>query len=104
MRRGSPARDRTNYHCSGGKLEAVVADAAAPTLALPFQLDDVARKRIKGHRLERGGDSILIFSGKPCELFSRRSLRSSRKAGVRRDQFLGSLKVRAPHPLRSCDN
>jgi hypothetical protein len=46
---------------------------AAPAVALAFQLDDAAGKRISRHRLERRDDSLPIFSGKPCELLSRRS-------------------------------
>ncbi len=67
---------RTNQQCLFGKLKTtqhpVVTGAAAPTLALAFLLDDIAGKRINRHRLERSGDSLPIFSGKPCELLSRR--------------------------------
>jgi len=44
----------------------IAAHAAPPTVASVFQLDNVSRKWIERHRLNRSFDLHLIFSGKPC--------------------------------------
>jgi len=49
-----------------------VTDATAVTICFAFELDDVALKRIRGHRSDRGRDLVPISDGNSSELLLRR--------------------------------
>ncbi|HEX4041759.1 MAG TPA: hypothetical protein VHY10_08675 [Xanthobacteraceae bacterium] len=52
------------------KYYPVIADASAESI-LAGELDDIARKRIGAHDLERREDALLVSGGNALEVFSR---------------------------------